>query len=148
MQRRPKPEELLSRLNLQGHPASGHGGGGTDPGCQRLSLVHPTGEASDCGCCSLGFPRSPEAFFLPFTPHPGLLLQVTPAPLPARASCILASASYPSLFQTSLLPFPSSDSQLLPCLLLASFLCLSGLWATWPEDFQGYCIRQAPSPLS
>lgn len=28
MQRRPKPEELLSKLNLQGNPASGHGGRG------------------------------------------------------------------------------------------------------------------------
>lgn len=29
MQRRPKPKELLTRPNLRGHPATGHGGGQT-----------------------------------------------------------------------------------------------------------------------
>lgn len=29
MQRRPKPEELLTKPNLRGYPATGHGGGQT-----------------------------------------------------------------------------------------------------------------------
>ena len=156
MRRMPKPEELLTKTNLWGHPDTGHGGeGGTDPGCQRLSLVHHPGEASDRHCCKCfkihvrGFiflPCSLAAFF-PSTLHPRLAASPSGHPTP-QAPWVPASAPCPSLFQANPLSFPSSDSQLLPCLLLASFLSLSGLWATWSEDFQGCLLRQAPSPLS
>ena len=45
MQRRPKPEELLSKLNLQGHPASGHGGGGGGHRTPRLCPYGTQGRA-------------------------------------------------------------------------------------------------------
>lgn len=103
-------------------------GGGTDPGCQALSLVHPTGKASDHHCCHR-FPV--HAFFLPSTPQPG------PQTVQALHQLSAPPGSLGSGSSVLSLSFPPSDSQLLPCLLQAPVLCLPGLRA-----------YLAPSPLS